>query len=93
MRPPQKGGFNLILAQDVDEHLGVLIPQAASKEMERTFGPLDAVDGKLAGGGGGSDNGGVIDHIEHAGGQQQTDRGRQYLSFQQKHLHGGHSSF
>ena len=90
----KKGGFNLILAQDVDEHLGVLIPPGGVKrDGEDLLVPLDAVDGKLAGGGGGSDNGGVIDHIEHAGGQQQTDRGRQYLSFDQKHLHGGHSSF
>ena len=56
----KKGGFNLILAQDVDEHLGVLIPPGGVKrDGEDLLVPLDAVDGKLAGGGGGSDNGGV----------------------------------
>lgn len=90
----EKGGFDLILAQDVDEHLGVLVsPGGVKGDGEDLLVPLDAVDGELAGGGGGPDDGGMIDHVEHAGGQQQTDRSRQSLSFEQKHLHGGHSSF
>ena len=35
--------------------------------------PLDAVDGKLTGGGGGSHCGRVVDQTEHEGGQGETD--------------------
>ena len=62
----EEGGRDLVLAENVDELLGVLVaPGGVEADRNQLLIPLDTVDGQLPGGGGGPHSGGVVDHVEH----------------------------
>ena len=73
----EEGGRDLVLAENVNELLGVLIaPSGVEADRNQLLVPLDAVDRQLPGGGGGPHSGGVVDHIEHHRRQTQTGQRR-----------------
>ena len=70
----EEGGRDLVLAENVNELLGVLVaPGGVEADRNQLLVPLDAVDGQLPGGGGGPHGGGVVDHVEHH--RRQTEAG------------------
>ena len=72
----KEGCFNVVLAQNINELLGVLVPPGRIKgDGHQLLVPLDAVNGQLPGGGHRPGQHRVIHHPEHHCRRQQTQHG------------------
>lgn len=80
----EKGGLDVVFAQNVDEGLGVLVaPCGVEADGADLLLPFHRVDGKLPLGGGGADEAGASHDHENTGGHQRRQDQQQRAAAQQ----------